>query len=178
MRNWQLRVDDVPDPTPGPGQVLTRVLACGICGSDLHMLQHGEESRRLAGELESDRPADPMAPKMFDPDSDMVMGHEFCCEVVDLGPGVNNLRTGDVVVSMPVNFDADGLHPLGFSNRYPGGYTEQMVLNELPVRSASTACPRRSPTSPIPTPTPRSSSSPEPDPPPDPPLPLPCPSLP
>lgn len=131
MRNWQLRVDDIPDPTPGPGQVLTRVLACGICGSDLHMLQHGEESRRLARELEVDRAADPMAPKMFEPDADMVMGHEFCCEVVDVGPGVNNLRTGDVVVSMPVSFDADGLHPLGFSNRYPGGYTEQMVLNEL-----------------------------------------------
>ena len=38
MRDWQLRVDDIPDPTPGPGQVLTKVLACGICGSDLHLL--------------------------------------------------------------------------------------------------------------------------------------------
>ena len=43
MRDWQLRVDDLPDPVPGPGQVLTKVLACGICGSDLHMLRHGEE---------------------------------------------------------------------------------------------------------------------------------------
>ena len=51
MRDWQLRVDDVPDPTPGPGQVLTKVLACGICGSDLHMLTHGKELRETMAEL-------------------------------------------------------------------------------------------------------------------------------
>ncbi len=72
-----------------------------------------------------------MAMKPFAPDADMVMGHEFCCEVVDLGPGVSNLAVGDVVVSLPVAFDGDGLHPLGFSNRYPGGYAEMMVLNEM-----------------------------------------------
>jgi threonine dehydrogenase-like Zn-dependent dehydrogenase len=59
------------------------------------------------------------------------MGHEFCCEVVELGPGCENLKVGDVVVSMPVNFDATGLHPLGYSNVYNGGYAELMVLNEL-----------------------------------------------
>ncbi|MCB0998285.1 MAG: zinc-binding dehydrogenase [Acidimicrobiales bacterium] len=131
MRDWQLRVDDLPDPTPGPGQVLTKVLACGICGSDLHMLVHGEESRRLSDELSDGMPADPMAPKMFDPHQDTVMGHEFCCEVVELGPGCENLKVGDVVVSMPVSFDANGVHPLGYSNVYNGGYAELMVLNEL-----------------------------------------------
>jgi threonine dehydrogenase-like Zn-dependent dehydrogenase len=131
MRDWELRVDELPDPTPGPGQVLTKVLACGICGSDLHLLVHGEESRRLAEELEAGRPPDPMAPKMFDPHHDTVMGHEFCCEVVELGPGCSNLAVGDVVVSMPVAFDAGGLHALGFSNSYNGGYAELMVLNEL-----------------------------------------------
>ena len=131
MRDWQLRVDDLPDPTPGPGQVLTKVLACGICGSDLHMLVHGEESRKLSEELTGGAEPDPMAPKMFDPHQDTVMGHEFCCEVVELGPGCENLKVGDVVVSMPVNFDATGLHPLGYSNVYNGGYAELMVLNEL-----------------------------------------------
>jgi threonine dehydrogenase-like Zn-dependent dehydrogenase len=131
MRDWQLRVDDVPDPTPGPGQVLTRVLACGICGSDLHLLVHGEESRRLSDELAQGRPADPMAPVPFDPSHDTVMGHEFCCEVVELGPGCENLAVGDVIVSMPVAFDAQGVHGIGFSNRYNGGYAELMVLNEL-----------------------------------------------
>ena len=131
MRDWQLRVDDLPDPTPGPGQVLTRVLACGICGSDLHLLVHGEESRRLGDELAEGRPPDPTAPVAFDPAHDTVMGHEFCCEVLELGPGCENLSVGDVVVSMPVAFDAQGVHGIGFSNRYNGGYAELMVLNEL-----------------------------------------------
>lgn len=131
MRDWQLRVDDLPDPTPGPGQVLTKVLACGICGSDLHMLQHGAEMRSIMADLTGDAEPDPMSPKSFEPEHDTVMGHEFCCEVVDLGPGVENLKVGDVVVSMPVAFDAEGLHAVGYSNRYNGGYAELMVLNEL-----------------------------------------------
>jgi threonine dehydrogenase-like Zn-dependent dehydrogenase len=61
----------------------------------------------------------------------MVMGHEFCCEVVELGPDVNNLAVGDTIVSMPVAFDPNGLHAIGFSNTYPGGYADFMVINEL-----------------------------------------------
>ncbi len=72
-----------------------------------------------------------MAPKMFEPAQDTVMGHEFCCEVLETGPGVDNLKAGDVIVSMPVVFGADGLHAIGFSNTYPGGYAEMMVLNEM-----------------------------------------------
>ena len=131
MREWQLRVDDVVDPKPGAGQALTKVLACGICGSDLHMLRHGEEMRATMAELVGSAPADAMAPKPFEPQHDTVMGHEFCCEVTELGPGCDNLQVGDVVVSMPVAFDTDGLHALGYSNRYNGGYAEQMVVNEL-----------------------------------------------
>ena len=131
MRNWELRVDDIDTPTAGSGQVLTKVLSCGICGSDLHLLKHGEEARKLSEELEGEQPPDPMRPLVFDPANDMVMGHEFCCEVVEVGPDVSNLAVGDVVVSMPVAFDATGLHALGFSNNYPGGYTEYMVVNEM-----------------------------------------------
>lgn len=136
MREWQLRVDDVADPTPGPGQVLTKVLACGICGSDLHMLRHGAEMRASMADLVgsatgSSNGNDPMAPKPFEPQHDTIMGHEFCCEVTELGAGCDNLKVGDVVVSMPVAFDAQGLHALGYSNRYNGGYAELMVVNEL-----------------------------------------------
>jgi threonine dehydrogenase-like Zn-dependent dehydrogenase len=143
MTNWDLRVDEVDTPTPGIGQVLTSVLSCGICGSDLHLLQHGEESRRLSDELAEGQPPDPTTPLMFDPAADMVMGHEFCCEVVELGPGVEHLRVGDVVVSMPVAFDDTGLHPLGFSNRYPGGYAEQVVVNEMLALKVPTGLPHR-----------------------------------
>ena len=131
MQDWELRVDEVAEPVPAAGQVLTKVLACGICGSDLHLLLHGEEARRLTEELEADAPPDPLRPVMFEPDAPTVMGHEFCCEVLDTGPGVERLKPGDVVVSMPVAFDADGIHAIGFSNRYPGGYAELMVLNEM-----------------------------------------------
>jgi threonine dehydrogenase-like Zn-dependent dehydrogenase len=82
-------------------------------------------------EINGDTPPDPMSPKSFEPEHDTVMGHEFCCEVVDLGAGVENLKVGDVVVSMPVAFDADGLHAVGYSNQYNGGYAELMVLNEM-----------------------------------------------
>ena len=131
IRDWQLRVDDVAEPRPGPGQVLTKVLACGICGSDLHLLQHGREQRALSEELNRDLPEDPLGMKMFEADQDMIMGHEFCCEVVELGPSVENLVVGDTIVSMPVAFDEHGMHGIGFSNDYPGGYAELMVINEL-----------------------------------------------
>src|SRR6478736_3178591 len=62
MREWQLRVDDIADPVPGPGQALTKVLACGICGSDLHLLQHGEESLALRDELAAENPPGPLDP--------------------------------------------------------------------------------------------------------------------
>ena len=44
--------DDVPDPVPGPGQVLVDVRACGICGSDLHFATHGDEVLSLSDQIE------------------------------------------------------------------------------------------------------------------------------
>ena len=131
MRDWSLRVDDIPEPVMGGGQVLTKVLACGICGSDLHMLVHGEESRRLSAEMAEGQAPNPGSPIMLEPHRDTVMGHEFCCEVLDVGPGVNNLKQGDIVVSFPVTFDEQGVHGIGFSNKYPGGYSERIVINEM-----------------------------------------------
>ena len=94
MRNHQLVVDDVPAPEPGPGQVLVKTLACGICGSDLHTLQHAEQlveaSRRTGGAYQ------------WDVKRDVVMGHEFCAEVVDYGPHTQKaLKPGTRVCSMP-----------------------------------------------------------------------------
>ena len=147
MTNWELRVDDIEMPTAGPGQVLTKVLACGICGSDLHLVKHGEEWRRLSDELadvnaEARSPDEPPT-NMFEPSGNLVMGHEFCCEVVELGPGVEHLAVGDQLVSMPVVFDAAGVHPIGFSNIYPGGYAEYMVLNELLALKVPSGLPHR-----------------------------------
>ncbi len=131
MRNATLVIDEVPDPVPGPGQVLVRTLACGICGSDLHTLAHGDQfvemSEDGADALEPGMPA----PEIMDLARDVVMGHEFSAEVLDIGENVGNCRPGDIVVSLPVALDSNGIHPLGYSNQYPGGYAERMVLTDL-----------------------------------------------
>ena len=43
MRNKKLIVDQMPVPTLGPGEVLVKTLACGICGSDLHALKFADK---------------------------------------------------------------------------------------------------------------------------------------
>lgn len=140
MTNWTMRVEDLDVPTPANGQVLTRVRACGICGSDLHMLAHGAEQRALsAGWAEwADPPAIPS--HMFSPELGCVMGHEFCCEVVDIGPGVSTLEVGDIVVSMPALVDAAGMHPIGYSNIYNGGYADMMILQDVLALKVPNGC--------------------------------------
>src|ERR1019366_9570499 len=72
-----MSVEQVADPTPGPGQLLLRVSDCGICGSDLKV-----------------RPA---------MGGDPVVGHEFCGEVVGVGPQVSvDWREGMRAAVLPV----------------------------------------------------------------------------
>ena len=126
-RNKQLICDEIPNLVPGPGQILVKTLACGICGSDLHALHHMEHmietSRRASGE--SDLTGG------FNPTADTVFGHEFCAEVLDHGPGSpKSLKVGARVVSVPVTLTATGVEALGYSNALPGGFAEQMLLTE------------------------------------------------
>ncbi len=135
MRNGRLVVDDVADLHPGPGQVLARTLACGICGSDLHALRHVDElvaQMHEGASLAADGPL-PIPPAMTDFGRDVVMGHEFVAEVVETGEGTGNAAVGDVVVSVPVVFDESNLYMLGYSDIYPGGYAEQLCLSDLLV---------------------------------------------
>jgi threonine dehydrogenase-like Zn-dependent dehydrogenase len=131
MRDRALVVDDVPDPVPQSGQVLATVLACGICGSDLHALAHPEQMVAMADEGVESMPEGMPAPQSMDLTRDVVMGHELAAEITDVGPDVLNRKVGDVVVALPIAWDAQGLHPIGYSNAYPGGYAEHLVLNEL-----------------------------------------------
>jgi threonine dehydrogenase-like Zn-dependent dehydrogenase len=129
MRNRALVVAEVPVPKPEAGEVLVRTLACGICGSDLHALKHAEafvETSRRAGN-----------PFVMDLGRDIVMGHEFCAEVVEHGPGTTRaLKAGTRVCSRPTLLRPTGPQSIGYSNDNPGGYGEYMRLSEallLPV---------------------------------------------
>jgi threonine dehydrogenase-like Zn-dependent dehydrogenase len=123
MRDRRLVVADVPLPQPGPGEVLVKTLACGVCGSDLHALKHADkfvDASRRAGNRFS-----------MDPARDVVMGHEFCAEIVAHGPETRKtLPVGTRVCSRPSLVRPDGVRTVGYSNDTPGGYGEYMRLTE------------------------------------------------
>lgn len=123
LRGDELVVDEVPDPKPGRGQVLVKTLACGICGTDLHMLQTARALSQAGAE--GDARAALAGP------GEIVMGHEFCAEIIDFGPGSEKrLAVGTQVCSMPIAHTENGVVMLGFSAEYPGGFGEFMVLSE------------------------------------------------
>jgi 2-desacetyl-2-hydroxyethyl bacteriochlorophyllide A dehydrogenase len=74
----EVEVTTVPDPTPGPREVVVAVAGCGICGTDLHILD-GE----------------------FAPTLPVVPGHEFAGEVVGAGADVDEVSVGDLVAVDP-----------------------------------------------------------------------------
>jgi L-iditol 2-dehydrogenase len=74
----QMRIEDVAKPTAGPGEILVRVEAAGICGSDRHM---------FAGEYPTALP--------------VTLGHEFCGIVEAVGPGAGRIAVGSRVTCDP-----------------------------------------------------------------------------
>jgi threonine dehydrogenase-like Zn-dependent dehydrogenase len=131
MHGNQLHIEEFALPPMGPGLVRAKVKACGICGSDLHFLKHASKMKDIGEEIAANNPPPPINMVPHDLGEGIVMGHEFCCEVLEVGPGVDNVREGDLVVSMPVAFDATGVHAIGYSNLFPGGYSEQLMLSGM-----------------------------------------------
>lgn len=117
--------DDVEEPVPGPGQLLAEVKACGICGSDLHFAKHGAELVALMSEMGGPY----LEGAVVDLGRDVFMGHEFCAEVLELGPDTAGPRPGTLVTSVPVMVSAAGVHDLAYSNDLPSGYSERMLLS-------------------------------------------------
>ncbi len=122
-------VDEIDDLSPAPGQVLVETVACGICGSDLHTVDHAHEMVEVALDGGS-------STFTFDPDRDLVMGHELAVRVLDVGDGVTGVVPGAEAAAMPM-LNADGRIAVpGYDNDYPGGYSERMLLDPgalLPV---------------------------------------------
>ncbi|MBM4464329.1 MAG: NAD(P)-dependent alcohol dehydrogenase [Chloroflexi bacterium] len=77
-----LRLENLPRPTPGPGEVLLKVASVGICGSDVHYYLEGRIGNQVV-----------TAP--------IIMGHEFSAWVADFGEGVEGLEIGQLVAVEP-----------------------------------------------------------------------------
>lgn len=77
-----IRLEQLPQPTPGPDQVLLRVACVGICGSDVHYYLEGRIGEQIISEP-------------------LVLGHEFSAWVESLGSNVDGLRLGQLVAVEP-----------------------------------------------------------------------------
>lgn len=86
-----IRVEDIPAPSPAAGEVKIKVAWTGICGSDLH--------EYLAGPIFV--PVDEEHPLSHDK-APITMGHEYCGEITELGAGVTGLAVGDRVAIEPI----------------------------------------------------------------------------
>ena len=74
----RLALEELPIPEPGPGEVRLRIHACGICGSDIHLLPGGYLGTAV------------------------VPGHEMMGQVDALGDGVTGISTGDLAAVEPL----------------------------------------------------------------------------
>ncbi|MBM3326479.1 MAG: zinc-binding dehydrogenase [Calditrichaeota bacterium] len=72
-----LEIKEVPTPKPGPGEILVKVAACGVCHTDLHYIDHSVPT--------------------FKPPP-MILGHEASGTVAELGAGVTKWKVGDQVL--------------------------------------------------------------------------------
>lgn len=128
LRNGQLSVKEVPDPVPGPGELLLQITSTAICASDVHFMDHPELGLN-----------DPTGRSLYAPDQDVVLGHEFVGEVVGHGPGAGaQFPIGIRVTSIPIrliNGGADGAHIIGQHPDSPGSFAELVVVSEAIARA-------------------------------------------
>ncbi len=115
--NQRLSVEEIPTPSPGPGQVLVQVKYCAICGTDIHAVLYD---------------AAPVG---------VVLGHEFCGTIAALGEGVTRWAVGDRVVGgggtvPPGKEGAQLAHPrydyrtMGFASKPMRAYADYMLMEE------------------------------------------------
>ena len=116
----QLLVQDIEKPSPGPGQLLVQVKACGVCGTDLHIYEGAQGA------------AECVPPK--------VLGHEFSGIVCDVGPDVSGYTPGDRVCIDPNNTCGACYycktrkahfceHMVGYGTIVNGGFAEYCVVD-------------------------------------------------
>lgn len=131
-----LRVEDLPDPEPGPGEVLVRMAWGGICGSDLSYWRHGSSGTAVMSEP-------------------LILGHEVSGWVAGFGPGADGAgwAVGDPVTVHPATVVGAGqlparlagrtnLHAMvryfgsaAFTPHTPGGFAEYRVVRVDQLRA-------------------------------------------
>jgi threonine dehydrogenase-like Zn-dependent dehydrogenase len=120
----QLSVEELAEPVPNDRQVLLDVHRCGICGSDLHARHHcnnladAGEQAGLEGTMRFEQR--------------VVMGHEFCGEVLELGPQASRkIKPGTRVCALPLLNHNNKLELVGFSERVTGAYAERVLAEDV-----------------------------------------------
>lgn len=134
--NQPLKIEEVPTPEPGPGQLLIKTAACGVCHTDLHYIDHG-------------------VPTFKKPP--LILGHEPSGTVAALGANVSSFKEGDKVLLPAVltcgqcAFCRTGrenicLSMVMFGNNIDGAYAEYVLApakdtfhlpNEIPLQEGS-----------------------------------------
>lgn len=129
MRDGAIRLETAAIPAPDIGQVLVRSLACGICGSDLHLTHHTGEVLSFYKEIG-------VMSAAGDVDPGIMLGHEYCAEIVAYGANTEQrLPIGARVTSVPMLMSRDGAG-VGVTPGIAGAYSEYFIVDEqllLPV---------------------------------------------
>ena len=125
-RHPKLGVRDWPDPKPGPREVLLKIQACGVCGSDIHFYETDDDDYILYPGLTK---------------FPTILGHEFSGKVVEVGKEVETLRVGDMVTAEEMIWcgrcipcrngypnHCTRLEELGFT--IPGAFADYIAVDE------------------------------------------------
>lgn len=88
-----IRVEEVPEPKPGPNQIVIKVKRCGICGTDLH-----DYAEFPTKSIPVDKPHPLTGHK-----APIIMGHELAGDISEIGEGVEGFEIGERVTVMPLH---------------------------------------------------------------------------
>jgi L-iditol 2-dehydrogenase len=118
----RIEVRDVPDPVAGDGDIVVKIHACAVCGSDIRIFHHGN-------------------PRVHPP---QIIGHESSGEVVEIGRNVTKFKVGDrVAIGADVPCGECAFCEAGVGNncqinyalgyQFPGSFAQYALLNKLTV---------------------------------------------
>lgn len=102
----RMEMKTVPIPEPAPGQIRVKVMAAGVCLSDVHLIDGS-----VVGPYQL---------------PEVTLGHEIAGVVDKLGEGVDSSKVGDRVLVNPIEFHGPELHTIGVD--YDGGWAEYVVV--------------------------------------------------